>query len=206
MRHAPALLFAPAALLASAALADGPPPSPPPSASVAASSVPDGGSPPAPSAAPPPPARAPLGPLGAIPDWPDASSPIPKPAEWDAAVAVPLTRPSDACTTSRVREWLRVSCRFGEVQLTGVRVIGGSTAAVAVSDRRPDPGQATMTQWKDRIPHGVDVTFSVRRGDRRVLEVVRTAFEGRYSVGEDTAAMISALWLPGDAGPTIVVD
>src|SRR5262245_16405442 len=116
------LLIVAIGLLAGAAPADAP------SASASASSAPP---------APP----APLAPLGPMADWPDTTSPKPKPEEWDAAAPVLLERPSEGCTTSRVREWLRVSCRFGMKLLTGVRVIGGPTEGVELTDKKPAPGQ-----------------------------------------------------------------
>jgi hypothetical protein len=149
---------------------------------------------------------APLAPLGPVADWPDTTSPKPKPEEWDTAAAVLLERPNEGCTTSRVREWLRVSCRFGPKTLTGVRVLSGPTEGVELTDKKPAPGQPTVDQWHNRIAHGVNLTFAVRRGDRRLFEVVEMVPEGRYTLGEDAAAIISAVWLPGDAGPTIVVD
>jgi len=105
-----------------------------------------------------------------------------------------------------VREWVRVSCRFGEKTLTGVRVLSGPTEGVELTDKKPAPGQPTVNQWKGRIAHGVNLTFSVRRGDRRLFEVVEMVPEGRYTLGEDAAAIISVVWLSGDPGPTIVVD
>ena len=63
-----------------------------------------------------------------------------------------------------------------------------------------------MDQWGGRVFHGVNLTFAVHRGDRRMFEVIGTMFEGRYAIGEDAAAIVSVLWLSGEPGPTIVMD
>jgi hypothetical protein len=152
-------------------------------------------------------------PLEPYAGWPREPSAKPKAEEWRGAAPFSLLRPNRFCDATRVREWLRVSCRFVRggpeaqqvVQLTGIRVVGGSAADVELQDRPPDPGQPLVDQYKNRVPHGIVVIFPVRRGDRRLIEMVEPVFEGRYTVGENAAAMLSALWLPSDPGPTIVL-
>jgi hypothetical protein len=143
--------------------------------------------------------------LGVIDGWPTSPSAAPTAAEWASASPVPMVRPNAGCSASRVREWLRVSCRFGDTMIKGIRVIAGAED-VKIEERPLEQGVPRLDQWGSPTMRGSMVVFPVRPGDRRLIEFVERMFEGRYTSGEDAAAVISAVWLPGEAGPTIVVN
>ena len=140
-----------------------------------------------------------------IGDWapPEERSATPKPAEWEAAAPLTLLRPNRHCTARALREWIQVSCRHPSDwgNFMGVRVVGGSEEGVHMTDFKAKAAVA------DRDAEGVNVMFPVRKGDRRLIaidEALSVGFKS-YTIEEDTLFMISALWLPGDRGPTIVV-
>ncbi|EYF07678.1 hypothetical protein [Chondromyces apiculatus] len=137
-------------------------------------------------------------------DWPaSAPSERPTPTAWEQAPAVSLTRLHRSCRAARLREWLRVTCHVVAPDgIMSLRVLGGSDEGVALADAPPrrDP---------DGSKHeGVHVVLPVRPGDRRVLQIALPEFPGlrSYTPEENGVLVISALWLPGATGPTIVVD
>ena len=75
-----------------------------------------------------------------------------------------------------------------------------------LSDRKLEAGESPTDEWGMRNLHGIELTFPVHRGDRRLYEIVQAEVEGRYTVSEDALAFVSVAWLPSDPGPTIVID
>jgi hypothetical protein len=131
-------------------------------------------------------------PLAALADDPptDERSPRPTAEEWKHADEVALSREHALCKARRVREWLRIACKpWGS--LAAIDLLAGPSEGVAF-DARESGEQA--------------VIFPVRRGDRRVLQIVHVASSSRYSVDYDTAFAISEDWLADAKGPTVVVD
>lgn len=120
--------------------------------------------------------------------------------EWAKAERLALPRHHPMCGASQVREWVRVACKTDHAQLMGARVVAGATDDVSVAGALSIPKDEK--NWSR-----VDVIFAARRGDRRLIEIPRAFFPGfkSYSIEEDAAVMISELWLPGDASPTITV-
>jgi hypothetical protein len=152
--------------------------------------------PPAPSAAPPEP------PPPSIGDWipTEETSAKPNPEEWEKAAPLSLLRPHARCTASAVREWIRIACRDTTDDFKGVRVVGGSSKDVHISDYK-------VTVEKNESINGVNVMFPVRKGDRRLMTIVRWESGGwkSFYIREDTTITISELWLSGDRAPTIVL-
>lgn len=153
------------------------------------------------------PAADPRPPTGAVSigDWvpPAEGSAIPKAAEWETAAPLTLLRPHLSCTARALREWIQITCRHPEKfdAFMGVRTVGGSAEGVHMTDLEPIAGNP-------RAGAGVNVVFPVRKGDRRLIaidESLQVGFKS-YAIEENTVIMISDLWLPGDPGPTIVVD
>ena len=131
-------------------------------------------------------------PLVAIADDPPSEERTPRPTaqEWKDADEVALARADPGCKALRVHEWLRIACRpWGS--LAAIDLLAGPSEGVAF-DARERGEQA--------------VIFPVRRGDRRVLQIVHVASSSRYSVDYDTAFAISEDWLADAKGPTVVVD
>ena len=153
---------------------------------------------------PPLPSVAPVPPPIHVAGWPAGEpSERPKPAEWDQAPEVALSRLHRDCRSARVREWLRVTCTFpASSDVMSVRVLGGSDEGVEISDapKRKAENGAEL--------EGVHVVLPVRPGDRRVLQLAQPEFTGfrSYTPEESLWIAISALWLKGAPGPTIVVD
>lgn len=147
-------------------------------------------------AAPPASSAAPAAPW--IP--PQERSPKPRPDEWSGAEPLALPRPHARCRATRLREWVRIACKSASDEYMGARIVGGSHEEVALEAPRVEPGEP-------RSMRHADVVFPVRRGDRRLLEIPRSVSAGfkSYSIEEEAMVIISALWLPGDAGPTITV-
>ncbi len=121
--------------------------------------------------------------------------------QWKSAAPLELPRPHELCTAARIEEWVRVTCRSPAPwdDYFGARTVGGAYDEVTITDRPNEPGEKGVL--------GVRITFPVRRGDRRLIQL---SLEGiapfrSYRVEEEMGAMISALWLPEDAEPTITV-
>ncbi|MDI1444603.1 hypothetical protein [Polyangium sp. 6x1] len=157
------------------------------------------------------PAAAPAEPSGPpLAEWspPEATSDKPTAEEWEKAAPLELLRPSEHCTASAVREWLRISCKDPSNEFKGLRVVGGSEQDVSISDFKVK-GKGTDFTGKeiDKTFDGLHVVFPVRRGDRRVLSIASWASCGWkcWYMREDTFATISELWLPGEERPTIVL-
>jgi hypothetical protein len=178
--------------------ADPPKPSPPAVAASPAESAP-AAAPQVPSAASSAEAAPPI--AQSITEWipPEEPSDKPKPDEWSKAVPLALVRSHPRCTASALREWLRVSCVDVGHNFKGVRVLGGSEQGVHIEDY-------TLKEGKEKVP-GLHVMLPVRRGDRRILSINSWESAGykSWALNEDLTTVISALWLPGDRGPTITV-
>jgi hypothetical protein len=86
----------------------------------------------------------------------------------------------------RLREWVRVDCGGLLAEL-----LGGSHEGVEL--------------YEGRGGRGAFAEFPVRRGDRRVIHFVTSAGGSKYTVELDGAAVVSEVWLPGEAGPEITI-
>jgi hypothetical protein len=53
---------------------------------------------------------------------------------------------------------------------------------------------------------GAYAIFPVKPGDRRLFVTTKLSDSSGYSVEEEVDAMISEVWTPGEAEPTITVD
>ena len=123
---------------------------------------------------------------------PDDRTPRPTREEWKAADEVALARAHPTFTARRVREWLRIGCDVW--------------SNLAAMDLLAGPREGVSFEARDGWEREQAVIFPVRRGDRRVLQIVLVASASKYSVDYDTAFAISEDWLAGAYGPTIVVD
>jgi DNA-binding beta-propeller fold protein YncE len=115
--------------------------------------------------------------------WPETASPEPAKGEWASAPKVRLSRSTAGCTARRIREWVRVTCEHGNhLMLEGGTKPGLTLTANPELDVKPT------------------VTFPVRRGDRRVIQL------SSWWKWQTAFAVLSEHWLPGDARPLIAFD
>lgn len=166
------------------------------------------------------PAPAPSSEVSPKAEWlpPETSSKKPDAKEWDGAKPLELPRKhcSDQlangecesnCSARVLREWVEVTCtraKAAEVFM-GVRVLAGPSDDVTLVDP-PEP-PSVKGQGRDKGQRGFSLVFPVRRGDRRTLEVAAILpLEWRsWTVHERLELVVSAMWLPNAARPTVTV-
>ncbi|WP_437319703.1 hypothetical protein [Sorangium sp. So ce385] len=134
----------------------------------------------------------------ALEEAPPAPERTPRPAmaEWDDAEPVRLARDKSgaACKARMRREWLRIDCTAPSLAV--VRTLGASAGEEWF---RLDQKNG------EELASGVSVVFPVRRGDRRVIEILTGMWAYRGQLGISTSFVISEQWLDGDAGPLVSV-
>jgi mono/diheme cytochrome c family protein len=128
----------------------------------------------------------------------EAPSPPPTWPEWKSAPEVSLPRIAKQCRLYRVREWFRAHCDADPDDATE-SPSGAGRAAMIVGSARG------VELTRGRYGGGADAVFPMREGDRRVFELNRIAGHSRCAVFWDVAAVVSASWLPGEPGPTVVM-
>jgi hypothetical protein len=126
--------------------------------------------------------------------FPEEHSAEPKPKEWASAPKVAIDRPSP-CEARRLREWMRLHC---ELSAGAIALLGGDVDGLAM---RLDPDVQDVM-----FPEGAAIVFPVRRGDRRVIELLQASFGYRGASGIEPYLVLSELWLPGDDQPTILLE
>lgn len=131
--------------------------------------------------------------------WGDPPSDAPKADEWKDAPRVDVTLASPAaraCSTRRLREWVRIHC---PVDSAGGRVLAGSPKDVTITLLPSAKGDPTLP------PAGIDVTFPVRRGDPRLIELfgVGSGYEGGFFAVH--GFLVDAHWPESAAAPTLVL-
>jgi hypothetical protein len=130
----------------------------------------------------------------------DKESKKPTPEEWRDAPVVAPTRMgprAKGCTVSRVREWIRVSCP--DLVTASIGVLGGTMAGYAFWI---DP----QKEGKDaKLPAGGEIQFPVRKGDRRVVQMLTfgTGYEGPLT--QLPAIVVQEHWLDDADRPTLTV-
>jgi hypothetical protein len=129
-------------------------------------------------------------------------SPRPSDADWVDAPTLALARSDQRCEARRLREWVRVSCR---IEVTEIELIAGSAEGVALSHsaRYLDPPDEP---WQ--YPSSTDdahIVFPTRPGDRRLFQVLDSAFVKWGGVDLNAALAISETWLPDEPAPTITI-
>jgi hypothetical protein len=130
----------------------------------------------------------------------DQESKKPTPEEWRDAPVVAPTRMgprAKGCTVSRVREWIRVSCP--DLVTASIGVLGGTMAGYAFWI---DP----QKEGKDaKLPAGGEIQFPVRKGDRRVVQMLTfgTGYEGPLT--QLPAIVVQEHWLDDADRPTLTV-
>jgi hypothetical protein len=144
----------------------------------------------APTAPPPPPNVRTLD----VPD--ETKSPLPKIPEWvDTLRRDVVVRPEYTCTLQRVREWNRITCDASNATVT---LVTGTRDGCSL--------------WATRDT--AQILFPVRRGDRRVIELLPGAklvtVEGNYGPSSfeqpgGGPVVFSETWLEGEDAPTLVV-
>jgi|HubBroStandDraft_6_1064221.scaffolds.fasta_scaffold190282_2 hypothetical protein len=112
------------------------------------------------------------------------------PASWDGATPLPLARPSKSCAAVRLGAWARVTCVKLDFVMD-VRLLGGAHEGVSFREAKAE--------------EGVHVIFPMHPGDRREIAVATEVPVLGYTVEEEAKVVISELWLPGEADPTIAV-
>lgn len=130
-----------------------------------------------------------------IPDAGDKPKP-PTPAEWQSATPVRFTRKgprAKGCRMLRAREWVRVHC---DGQVTAVALMGGAANGAFFWVPEAKAGEPAPTQ--------AEITFPLRRGDRRVFELF--SFGPAYGGSMISPGLVlQEHWLEGDPAPTIVI-
>ncbi|XXY50049.1 hypothetical protein WME91_02720 [Sorangium sp. So ce269] len=146
-----------------------------------------------------PPATAPEAveerPLDAEP-FPAEPSRQPTAAEWKAASRVRLSRTGPAaagCRAYRTREWLRIRCP--ELTVSAISLLGGKTEGVAFWIDPPRGGS--------ELPRGGEVMFPIRRGDRRVIQILTfgPGYDGPFTLLP--AIVVQEQWLDDEPAPTV---
>jgi hypothetical protein len=120
----------------------------------------------------------------------DERTPRPTATEWRVAASVQLSRLEPRCKAQRVREWLRITCPAR--RLAAMELLAGPREGVSFDYHVNG--------------HEQSLELPLRRGDRRVLQIVEVASWSKYTVDYDTAFAISEEWLAGAEAPTVVVD
>ncbi|WP_437680734.1 hypothetical protein [Sorangium sp. So ce131] len=122
----------------------------------------------------------------------------PSAAEWADAEPVLLARSTTpaACKARRRREWLRLDC--AAPALAVVKTLGSSAGGEPVRVDAPRGGDTD-----GGFPGGVSLVFPVRRGDRRVIEILSAEVGYRGASGLVPSVVISEQWIDGDPGPLV---
>ncbi|WP_437683531.1 hypothetical protein [Sorangium sp. So ce131] len=128
--------------------------------------------------------------------FPSEPSKQPTAAEWKAAPRVRLSRVGPAaagCRAYRTREWLRIRCP--ELTISAISLLGGKTEGVAFWIDPPRGGS--------ELPRGGEVMFPIRRGDRRVIQILTfgPGYDGPFTLLP--AIVVQEHWLEGDPAPTV---
>lgn len=129
----------------------------------------------------------------------DEKSPRPTKDEWKTAPEVAFAEGSmtsgSTCKMQRLREWIHIRCTTTTAQIT---LMCGNAEDVYM---QTDPIPA---DWGS-FPEAGDLTFAVRKGDRRLIEWqgVEFGYKGMNSVV--SFMVISEMWLPGQEKPVIRV-
>ncbi|WP_437942495.1 hypothetical protein [Sorangium sp. So ce341] len=134
-------------------------------------------------------------PLDAEP-FPAEPSKQPTAAEWKAAPRVRLSRTGPAaagCRAYRTREWLRIRCP--ELTVSAIALLGGKTEGVAFWIDPPRGGS--------ELPRGGEVMFPIRRGDRRVIQILTfgPGYDGPFTLLP--AIVVQEQWLDDEPAPTV---
>ncbi|AUX32956.1 MULTISPECIES: hypothetical protein [Sorangium] len=134
-------------------------------------------------------------PLDAEP-FPAEPSKQPTAAEWKAAPRVRLSRTGPAaagCRAYRMREWLRIRCP--ELTVSAISLLGGKTEGVAFWIDPPRGGS--------ELPRGGEVMFPIRRGDRRVIQILTfgPGYDGPFTLLP--AIVVQEQWLDDEPAPTV---
>lgn len=117
---------------------------------------------------------------------PDVASDPPTKEEWLKAPAAWDVRITDpGCKAQRIREWYRLSCGFGEVEM-----IAGGHEGVTFP--------CVKTTADSEVCDDGAVIFPVRRGDRRAFQFLTW---GKW--GPEPDAFLTEQYLEGDASPSI---
>jgi hypothetical protein len=130
----------------------------------------------------------------------DEASAKPTADEWRSAPEVEPTRrgPRAArCHVWRVREWVRVSCP--DLVTASIAMLGGTAQGMAFWI---DP----VREGADgKLPSGGEVLFPVRRGDRRVVQLLSfgAGYEGPFT--QLPALVVQESWLPDEEEPVLLL-
>jgi len=130
----------------------------------------------------------------------DETSKSPTPEEWKTAKELAPTRRSaraDGCHVYRVREWVRVSCP--DKVTASMSLLGGAPTGISFWIDPPREGDG------GKLPAGGEVQFPVKKGDRRVVQLLTfgKGYEGPFT--QLPALVVQELWLEGAAAPVLVL-
>ncbi|NUP05280.1 MAG: hypothetical protein HOW73_04375 [Polyangiaceae bacterium] len=131
---------------------------------------------------------------------PTETSPTPTAVEWRDAPEVAPTRRgprASGCKTYRVREWIRIAC--SELVTASIATLGGTVQGNAYWI---DP----QTEGKDaKLPSGGEMVFPVRKGDRRVIQILTfgPGYEGPLT--QLPAIVVQEHWLDDEESPVLTI-
>lgn len=120
---------------------------------------------------------------------PPARTKKPALADWKTAPEVKLARSIKECKAQQIAEWMRIRC---DIEVSSASLLGGEARDVAFA---PLDKNAAFS-----------VVVALRPGDRRVIQLNHLFSFSRWGASETGAAEISEMWLPGAAGPVVVVN
>ena len=97
----------------------------------------------------------------------------------------------------RVREWVRVSCP--DLVTASIAMLGGNPKGMAFWIDPVREGQ------DGKLPAGGEVMFPVRRGDRRVVQLLSfgPGYEGPFT--QLPALVVQESWLDGEERPVLLL-
>jgi len=128
--------------------------------------------------------------------FPEEKSPRPGFYDWKKEgqpLALSPGSYAPGCKVLRIREWVRIRC---DTTLAQVALVGGNHEGVLLN---LDP----VTEDWQFFPDGGEIVFPVRRGDRRVFELLGVEWGYKGANTATSFLVISESWLPGDAAPEI---
>ncbi len=131
---------------------------------------------------------------------PTEESKKPTPEEWRDAKEVQPTRMGPRakdCHVYRVREWVRISCP--DLVTATIAVLGGTATGYAFWI---DP----QKEGKDaKLPAGGEIQFPVRKGDRRVVQMLTfgPGYEGPLT--QLPALVVQEHWLDDEVEPIMTI-
>ncbi len=144
-------------------------------------------------------------------DSPSAEvSAFPKLAEWRQAHPVRMARSPSICRAMRLREWLRVVCT--PLVTYGLSLVSGDRKDVYfwVNEQHFATEEELQSNWwdgdLDESKWTAEVILPLRRGDRRLIQIVGAQNLQYYGGSDELRLFLSEHWLEDEPGPVVTID